>query len=248
MFELGNILYTVISTLFIIVFCIVFRKVSERSRINILRVSAFLTLAFHLSILLYHYFNTPDRLIWHESSTMWPYYFCNFMMWFSFITFCGPKVLKSLYPFVLWGGFLGGMITIAHPSFYNVSAGIGDYSNLKSYISHSTMIFSLCFAIASGEYKPRIKTYWVFAAGMVFSMCWGIFSNWLYAATGKSPVNAMYLQAPAIDGTPFNGYVIGALCLLLVLVCTLIYEQLFIEKEERFITKSKYYFKKHLVK
>ncbi len=238
MYDTGSLIYTAVSFVVTALFCVLFRKAGERSRLNILRVIALLTLITHMIKPLYNFFADPGYLPGNDWSTMWPYYFCNFMMWMLPIAFCGPKVLKPLYPFVLWGSLWGGLITIAYPDFYNASNGIFSLGNFKSYLSHSLMILAFCYAVASGEYKPRVRDVAVFFAGLVGAMLWGFFSNWLFAVTGKSDsLNSMYLRASAIGGTPFNGYLIGILLTLGTALLCFAWEAATLPREERFTTK-----------
>lgn len=232
-----QIIFTLVSLAIIIIFCVLTRNVNEKWRVNILRIISLLTILVHLSNLVYFFFVSPDtRTISNERSTIWPYHFCNVIMWMLPITFCGPKVLKKLYPFVLTGALLGGIITLAYPDFYNANRSLWYWTNFKSYLSHVLMVLAYLFAVTSGEYKPRVKTFPVFIIGLLAMGLWGLFTNWLFSITGIPAVNSMYFNAPAIDGTFLYGYVIGILFMIIIFAKTLIFE-ISLPKEERFLTK-----------
>ncbi|MDD3126457.1 MAG: hypothetical protein WC479_11290 [Candidatus Izemoplasmatales bacterium] len=215
MYNLAHLLYIVSSLTIVVGFCILFKNVSSRVRINILRIIALLTIITHVSTLFYNYFVNPTNTIFSEKSTIYPYYFCNLMMILLPITFCGPKVLRPLYPFVLWGAFFGGMITTIVPEFYN-GGNIFEIGVFKSFLSHTFMILAFAFAVASGEYRIRLKDMWVFPVGLLFCGVIGLVNNFLWTKFALGEANSMYLNGPALEGTPFTGYVIAALMLIVV--------------------------------
>ncbi|MDD3842640.1 MAG: YwaF family protein [Candidatus Izemoplasmatales bacterium] len=215
MYNLDHILYIIFSLMIIVIFSIIFKNVSARTRINIMRIIAMLTIITHVSTLFYNYFVNPNNTIFSEKSTIYPYYFCNLMMILLPITFCGPKVLRPLYPFVLWGAFFGGMITTAVPEFYN-GGNLFTIGVFKSFLSHSFMILAFTYATVSGEYKIRLKDMWVFPLGLLFCGVIGVFNNFLWTEFALGEANSMYLNAPALEGTPFNGYVIALIMMVVV--------------------------------
>ncbi|MGD9901575.1 MAG: hypothetical protein AB7S44_03455 [Spirochaetales bacterium] len=215
MYNTAHILYVVISFVVILIFSFAFRKVKEDTRLNILRGIAILTILSHISIVVYDYFVVPATTIGSLGSAIYPYYFCNFIMVLLPITFCGPKVLKKWYPFVLWAAFFGGMITMAVPEFYN-GGDIFSLGNFKSFLSHSFMILAFVYAVMSGEYKIQVKTSYIFAIGLLLSGVLGVFTNWLWQISGKGVGNSMYLNAPALDGTIFYGYVMAPIMVAIV--------------------------------
>ena len=225
MYDTAHILYVVISLLFIIVFSFIFRNVKENARINILRVIASLAFLTHISIILYDFFLNPSATISGHSSAIYPYYFCNLIMLLLPITFCGPKVLKKVYPFVLWAALYGGLITMAVPEFYH-GGNIFNWGVMKSFLSHSFMIFAFVYAVFSGEYQLKIKDSYIFIVGLLISGAFGVFTNWLWEITGKGIGNSMYLNAPALEGTPFYGYVIAPMMIILLYGITFLVELL----------------------
>ena len=223
MYDLSHLLYIAVTLLFMIVFSFLFKNVKPSTRFNILRVIAALAFLTHISQSVYNYFTIANSSLSDVGWTIYPYYFCNLIMLLLPVLFFGPKIFRKSYPFILWGAFFGGMITMAVPMFYN-GGNIFEFGVFKSFVSHSLMIFAFIYAVISGEYKIKLKDTWVLTAGLLLSGVWGFFTNWLWEVTNRGHANSMWLNEPALEGTFFNGYVMAGIIVTLVVLTSLLVE------------------------
>lgn len=237
MYSTISLIFTASMLIFFIAFSIILKNVKPTIRHNILRAISLVGILFHLSLISYQYFTNPTASVSSLGSAVIPYNFCNIAMWATFITFWFPKPLKKLYPFVINAALIGGILTIALPDFYNAQTiSFFYWPVFKGFMSHFMLIFTGIYAIISGEFKPRVKNLWVFILGMVLCLPYGYGIIALYKKFGLNPPNSMYLLRPALENTPFNGYLIGAIAIVVVVIITIVAEEVFYKKEERFLT------------
>lgn len=235
MYSTISLIFTASMLTFFVVFSIIFKNVKPNVRINILRTISIIGILFHLSLIPYQYFFNPTASVSSLGSAVIPYNFCNIAMWGTFIVFWFPKPLKKLYPFVINAALIGGILTIALPDFYNAQTiSFFHWPIFKGFMSHFMLIFAGLYANISREFKPRVKDLWVFIFGMVLCLPYGYGIIALYKKLNLTPPNSMYLLRPALDGTPFNGYLIGAIAIVVVVIITIVAEEVFYKKEERF--------------
>lgn len=237
MYSTTSLIFTGSMLAFFIAFSIIFRKVKPNIRLNILRAISLIGILFHLSLIPYHYFTNPTAPVSMLGSAVIPYNFCNIAMWGTFLTFWWPKTLRKLYPFIINAALIGGILTIALPDFYNAQTQNFFYWPVfKGFMSHFMLIFAGLYANVSGEFKPRVKDLWVFVLGMVLCLAYGYGMIALFEAFSLNPPNSMYLLRPALSGTPFSGYFIGGIAIAVIVLITVLNEELFYKKEERFIS------------
>ena len=96
------------------------------------------------------------------------------------------------------------------------------------------MIIGCAYLAVSGIVKIRVKNVLSVAAGLMLFLVDGVIINTLYAIFNLDPCNSMYLlEAPFSDIPWLITPVMGLMAIAVAFVITAIYEQIFIQKNER---------------
>lgn len=210
-------------------------KANQKVRLNIIRASAIAMLLFHLSPVVINLFVQDNYMPVLYSTIIWPTYFCNVSLWVLVITFCGPKVLKKIYPIAINFAFWGGFLTLLVPGFHAHS--IFEWNTFRSYMSHTLMLFIALSVFVSGDYKPKVKDIIKVTMGLLAFIAYGAFTNFLFITYKNYSPNSMYLTGPMFEGTILYGYFVIPMFFLTMLTTFILYETFTLKKQDRTLNK-----------
>ncbi|MEG1923003.1 MAG: YwaF family protein [Clostridia bacterium] len=239
LFDVTHCLYIVISlaiTVGILILCTKIKK--QKYKDMVLLISGVLTFGLHISYMWWEFFtnkgsaSAPDNILF-------PIYFCNLCMYMLMFVSCinkESKFFKWTAIFTAYGGTFGALISLFYPDYYLQIPDLANWGVLKSMLSHSAMLIGCLYLFTGGYVKIKITNIIPYATGLLCCGVIGFFENYLFAATGVSPRNAMYLQKPPIEDLPIlNCYTIALLMLIIIFIFALIYEKI---KYKKLITFS----------
>lgn len=210
---------------------------TDRSKNNILKFFAILTVVIHYSNLWVDYF-TSGGTATVENNQILPVYPCNVVMWMLLVASLlrNKKSLpfQMLGEFCFLGGTVCGIIGIALNINFGNTPTLADYDILKGMLSHSTMLFGCLYMRVGGFIKVRMFNAVSVAAGLgVFVLC-GMAVNALYEYFGMTPPDGMFLRSNPY--TTVSTVALGVLVVAL-LFCGLAIWELRLPREERWYSK-----------
>lgn len=250
MIDLKHFIFCLCSYGLTVLLFVLFKKFvkSEDGKERVLKISAILTLLLHYSILYYNYFtNNGNASI--DNTMILPVYPCNLAMWLLVIVAFWKNKSGKLFNFLaeitFYLGTIGGSVGLLFNWNYIDNPDFRNWDILKGLISHSTLIFG-CLYIFYGDYiKIRVKNMVNVIGGLLLMLVDGIAIIGLYRIFKMDPPNCMFLlENPFPQLEWFNVFVIGIIAIILVFAFTVIYEQIKLEKEERWYRKLSVYFEK----
>ena len=238
MFNSTHIWYMIISVNISIAICILafcFCK-TDKSKLRTIRFFAVITVIIHYSSLWVDYFTT--NLAIASPPMLLPIYPCNICMWLLLITAFIKKrenfAYRTLAEFTFWAGCVCGFIGILLNENYAANPDLLNYDILKGLVSHSTMIVGAALLAVLGIVKIRVRNVISVALGLLLFFIDGTAINALYAYFELPPCNAMYLLENPFPDLPWlNTATIAAMALATTLVLSVLYEQIFLPKSER---------------
>ena len=238
MFDLGHILYMVISGIISIILLWLMSKylATEEKKYNALKFYAIITVIVHYSSLWVDFFSDGAAEV--ESVMLLPIYPCNILMWLLVVSAFAKRrntvVYRMLTEFTFLGGVVCGFIGILLNENYDANPTLLDYDVLKGLISHSTMIIGCAYLAVSGIVKIRVKNVISVVAGLMLFLVDGTIINALYALFSLDPCNSMYLLEAPFDNIPWLiTPVMGLMGVTLAFILTALYEQIFLPKNQR---------------
>ena len=110
--------------------------------------------------------------------------------------------LRKDHPFlhaVSFIGFLGGLLTMIYPDFLVQDPSFFYLPTITGLLHHSLMLFLVVLMIGSGYIKPTLKKYHLLVIGIMGYITLGAIM--IYKLDYE---HAMYITAPAIEGTMFD--------------------------------------------
>ena len=242
-----HILYTVISgviTAILLVACKFIK--SEKNSIRVLKASAISTVILHYSSLYVDYFTTGVAEV--SGNMLLPIYPCNIAMWLLVITAFMPKngkAFKMIALMTFYLGVIGGVVGIVINENYIANPNLADWDILKGLLSHSTMLFGCLYLLTGKFIKIRVSNMLTIMIGLVGMLLDGLFVIWIYRHFNLDPPNAMYLLSTPFDNIPWlTTWTIGVLAVVILFAFTVIIEQIFVKKGERWYNKIKATFTK----
>ncbi len=207
-----------------------------------LMIWAISTFVIHISVMWVDFLQNGEANA--PSSVLFPIYFCNACMYLlmavSLIKDKKSKVFNYLATFVAYAGTFGGIITIVVSEFFEGPNIVYSWGNIKSMLSHSTMIVGCLYLFVGGYVKIRVKNLIPYIAGLVGCGVLGLLVTWMFVGSGLDNPNAMYLFEPALAGVEFTkGYYIALIMLAIITVLTATWEFFALKKEDRWYSKIK---------
>ena len=249
MSDLPHILYTVISFALTAALLAIFARylTDEKKKKLVLKISALATVVLHYSSLYVDYFTTGSAEI--SNTMILAVYPCNVAMWFlvvaAFTKNINGKFFKCLAEATFYLGLVGGVVGIVINENYISNPNLADWDILKGLLSHSTMIVGCVYLLVGGFIKIRVDNLISVVGMLLFLILDGGIVIGLHKAFNLDPPNCMYLLENPLPQLPwFNTWLIGVLGIVLCFAVTAIYEQIALEKEERWYSKLKNYTKK----
>ena len=238
MFNLGHILYMVISGLVSVLLILTMVRYikTDNGKTGALKFFAIITVIIHYSSLWVDFFKNGSAEV--ESVMLLPIYPCNICMWLlvacAFVKRKGGTAYRMLTEFTFWAGTVCGSIGILLNENYDSNPTLLDYDVLKGLLSHSTMIIGCIYLVASGIVKIRVRNVISVVAGLLLFLADGAIVNTLYAVFKLDPCNSMYLLEAPFSNIPWLiTPVMGLMGVALAFILTALYEQIFLPREER---------------
>ena len=238
MFDLGHILYMVvsaiISTVILFLMCKYFK--TDDKKTAGLKFFAIITVAIHYSSLWVDFLREGGADV--PSVMLFPIHPCNVCMWLlvasAFIKNKKSEPYRILTEFTFWAGTVCGSIGILLNENYNSTPSLLDYDVLKGLLSHSTMLIGCIYLLASGIVKIRVKNVFSVIAGLLLFVVDGAVINTIYAICDLEPCNSMYLLEPPFANIPWLiTPVMGLMGVAVAFIITALYEQIFLPEDER---------------
>ena len=151
------------------------------------------------------------------------------------------KVYKIMSEFTFYLGLVGGIIGIMFNEIYANTPNLADYSVLKGFLSHATLLFGSVYLLTGKFIKIRVSNVFSVFVGMSFLLLDGGIIIGIYKLFGLEAPNAMYLlNAPFENFKILNTWTIGIAAVLLTFAITAIYEQFAIKKEDRWYNRLRF--------
>ncbi len=181
-------------------------------------------------------------IIWNRLSVM---EYSGGLFDFLPTTFCGTTSLlfpltmifckedSGILQFLASCMFLGGILTFFYPDFIGQDASIFYDKTISGLLHHTMGVFNFFLIFVTGNYKPSMKKWSSLLFGLCAYMTYGIF---MISIIGKS--DAMYIFHPLIEGTIFNWLFVGVVFILLYTAVLLVYEQIALKKEDRWLYQT----------
>ncbi len=248
MYNTTQLLYIIISLVLTVGIMILSKFIKNQKHKDLfLKIWALTTFILHISIMWVNYL--IDGHADAPESVLFPIYFCNACMYLLMVVaFMKNKKGKAFYylaTFVAYGGLLGGLITVFESHYFASNPVVYSWGNLKSMLSHSTMMVGCLYLFVGGYVKIRVSNLVPYIYGLLGCFVLGLFNNWLFVTMGIYNPNSMYLVKSAIDGVPlFTGYFIAGAMVALIFVFTVIWEMFAYKKGDRWYNHLPKYFKK----
>jgi len=250
LFDLGHILYMIISLAITVALLVVFAvKIKTQSKKDlVLKIFAIVTVILHYSSLWVDFFSTGTAEV--ESPMLLPIYPCNICMWLlvavAFVKKRQGIAYKMLAEFTFYAGVVCGFIGILLNEAYASTPNLLDWDTLKGLLSHSTMIVGCAYILVGRYIKISVSNVLSVICGLILFLIDGGIIIGLYKLFGLDPVNSMYLLENPLPELPWlNTFILGVFAIVLVFLATAIYEQFAFKKEERWYTKIKEHFSKN---
>ena len=213
-----------------------FCKSKKPSRIA-LRMIAIVTVFIHYSPLWKDYFTTGTATVGSEMILL--LHPCHVCMWLllisSFLLDHHDFVSRTIKDFTFWGGTVCGAIGTMFNFAFDENPTLSDYGVLKGLLSHSTMVTGCILLFTAGFVTIRLwRGLIAVSAGLLLFGACGYTANALYAHFGLPSCNAMYLQEPPFESTPWlTVWTILAFALATVFIVAALYEQFALPREKR---------------
>lgn len=242
-FDGFHIIYITISLILtILILFLATKYLKKQNHKNIFLVSTgIVCFLSHISHLWLQFF-TNNGVAQINDYILFPLYFCNLMMFLllvlSLLTNKNSKFFQVLAVFTFYGGMLGSTISLIYPDYYVSSGGNVDYYVIKSFMSHSILMIGAMWLYLGGFFKPRLSNVIWYFIGLVVTGLLGFITNVMYEVFLNRQANAMWMQAPAIEGTPFDGWLLAFLSLIIV-TCVSLYFEFKLPVEERIFESKK---------
>jgi len=224
------VLYNLVVVLIAILLGLLCKFRSERFKLNVIRTLAILIVVIDLSIVPYRVFTNYNFLLNGDLSTDLPIFFCDIIMLVVLVTFCGPRVVKFLVPFALWGAVLGGLFVLTDPNFYNPTRFFFDYSQFRSILTHSLMLVLFFFAVCSRYFKPQLKHMWNMLVCCVALLLYASAINYIFSFSVIAQINpgwqlnAIYMQHSPVPIAAATGPLIAVFMLILLFITNFLIE------------------------
>ena len=242
MSDTNHIIYTSISYVLSFLLLWLFnKKINKQSTKNmILKIFAILTVMIHYSILYVDFFTNGEAMV--EDTMLLPIYPCNIAMWLliivSFMKNKESRLFKHIAVVTFYLGLIGGSIGLVFNENYISTPSFADWSVVKGLLSHSTLIFGSLYILCGKYIEIRVENVLNVVGGLLFLIIDGIFVISIFRMFKLEPPNCMYLlENPFPEISWFSPYIIGLLATILVFMITALYEQIALEKEERWYYK-----------
>lgn len=214
---------------------------NESKKKIILRIFAVLTVIIHYSSLYVDFLKTGEAEI--ESVMLFPIYPCNVAMWLLLIVSFmkeDSKIYKIMSEFTFYLGIVGGIVGILFNEIYANNPRLADYSVLKGFLSHGTLLFGAIYLLVGKFIKIRVHNVLSVLFGMLFLLADGGIIIGIYKLCNLNVPNTMYLLNIPFENLPWiNTWTIGVIAVLLTFAITAIYEQFAIKKEDRWYNRLK---------
>ena len=242
MSDTNHIIYTLISYALTFVLLILFdKKICEEKGKNIvLKIFALATVGIHYSSLYVDFFKNGEAIM--EDTMLLPIYPCNVAMWLllicAFYKNKDSKIFKHIAVATFYLGLIGGSIGLIFNENYISDPNLLNWDVLKGLLSHSTLVFGSIYLLAGGYVSIRVKNIISVIGCLLGLLLDGVLIIGIHLLFKLDPPNCMYLLENPFPEIPwFNSVIIGVLAVLLVFIITALYEQITLEKEERWYTK-----------
>lgn len=237
-------IYSFTVLILIIISLILIKKYvkEEKTKDNILKIFALITVILHYSSLWVDYFTTGEAKV--DSNMLLPIYPCNICMWMLLIVaFMKNKkgtVYKILSEFLALGGTVCGLIGLFFNEIFLSNPDFLDYDSLKGLLSHTTMIFGTMFLVSEGFAKIRtISMTLSNAIGLLIFALIGAIVNTLFYIFNLDPVNAMYMLEFPFDIPGASFITLGIVGVISAFIITSIYELIFLTPSDRWYNNLK---------
>ena len=241
MFDLGHILYMIISGIISVLILWLMAKhfKIEDKKYAALKFFAIITVIIHYSSLWVDFFKYGSAEV--PSVMLLAIHPCNVCMWLlvacAFVKKRQGEIFRMLTEFTFFAGCVCGFIGILLNENYDSNPTLLDYDVLKGLLSHSTMVIGCAYLAISGIVKIRVKNVLSVVAGLLLFVVDGTVINILYSVFGLDPCNSMYLIEPPFADIPWLiTPVMGLMGVAVAFAVTALYEQLFLPREERWYT------------
>ncbi len=244
LFDKNHNLFMLISTILIVATLIWFKNFvkNQKRKDMLLKICAILTVALHFSSLYVDYFSNGEAYV--ESVMLLPIYPCNIIMWLlliiAFFKDKKSKTFNILAEITFYIGVVGGIVGIALNENYSNTPNILDWHIFKGLASHTTMLLG-CIYLSVGNYiNIRVSNLKSVVVGLVGLILDGYLIIGIYKLFKMDPPNTMFLlENPLPDVEWINIWVIGFVGIVVAFVITAIYEQIILDKEERWYNQFK---------
>ncbi|MCL2883727.1 MAG: YwaF family protein [Coriobacteriia bacterium] len=206
------------------------RARTTRFKLNVIRTLAIAIMLLDLSIIPYRVFTNYGFMLNADLSTDLPIYFCDIIMVIQLVAFCGPKVVRFLKPFAIWGAFLGGVFVLVDPNFYSPSSFFFGFVQFRSILTHSLLLGLFTFAVSSRFFTPYLKHIFNILVCGAALLIYAAVINAIFAHSviaHENPgwqLNALYMQRSPVPIAAARGPLIATFMLVVLFIINFIIE------------------------
>lgn len=242
MSDTNHILYSVISFVITAILIVLFVKTVKNQNVKngIVKACALTTVLIHYSPLYYDYFTTGSAEVY--GTMLLPIYPCNVAMWLLVLTAFwknkGGGFFRVLAESTFYLGVVGGVVGILFNEIYISDPDLTNWHVLHGLLSHSTMLLGCIYLLAGGYIKIRVDNVVSGVCCLLLLIADGIVVIAIHRLCGLTPPNCMFLlENPFPQIKWFNPLVLGVFAVLLLFAVTAVYEQIALEKEDRWYSR-----------
>lgn len=232
-YNVGSILYIVLSFILIITSLILIKKYINSEKIKYYLVKAVGLILFILIIV-------NKAVSFHKLSRVIPESFCGLCSFFLGIVIVFFKKDSIALHGISYFGFLGGLFAGVYPN-YLVDYPIWTARGLTGLLHHSLMVFAVLLMITTGYLKPTIKRWYVPPISYMLMVVFGLFLIQVL----DFPNDTMLIFNPLLSSMPHltSWYGIGIECCIASWLFLILYERFAYKKEFRQIFRELKYHK-----
>ena len=240
-FDPPIVLYIVISfSVVIITLALLWLLKKQNIKDSFLKFFAVMSFLIHISSLWVDYLSHGYAFV--KPTMIFPIYFCNLNMILllvvAFIKDKKSKVFRILAEYVFFAGSIGAIIATLFSEFYNANPNLFDYYVFKSLLSHTFLLLGSAYLAVGGYIKIRVTNVLSFLVGIVICVYDGFMIETIFKIAGLPEQNAMYLIDGPLSGAPWlSCYMIFLWMTAFIFIFTAIWEQVSLDKKDRWYSK-----------
>ncbi len=138
----------------------------------------------------------------------------------------GLKKDSNYFHFIVYLAFIGGVATIAYPSFIDQDPSFFFGPTITGLLHHAMMVYNSALLFVCGYFTPTLKKWKCLPLGGACMMTYGIF-----LITALNEEDAMHIESPLIDDTPLTWYVVAVIAFAVSYIIMALFDYFLVYKK-----------------